>query len=198
MKDKDVALTCILLDDNHDRRSLLNRSMCEFGFDILSTIVNSNELLATVEKHPCDFLIIGVDLPSKQLLDSLKFIHKHNPKPVIMFAEKDTPQIIQKTVESGVNAYIVDDLQPKRLSTIINVAMARFEQHQNLLQELNDTKDKLEQRKILDKAKGILMQQKNITEQDAYALIRKMAMDKGEKLEKVAQKIIDVFSMLGE
>jgi len=91
----------------------------------------------------------------------------------------------------------VDDLQPKRLVSIINIALARFEQHQHLVQELTETKNKLEQRKILDKAKGILMQQKSITEQDAYALIRKMAMDKGEKLEKVAQNIIDVFSMLG-
>tara|TARA_B110000881_G_C18464221_1_gene457840 strand:+ start:326 stop:919 length:594 start_codon:yes stop_codon:yes gene_type:complete len=189
--------TCILLDDNHDRRSLLSRSISEIGFDVVATLKQHDELLISIENHPCDFLIIGVDIPSQELLSSLKFIHKKNPKPVIMFAEKDTPTIIQKTIDAGVNAYIVDDLQPKRLVSIINIALARFEQHQHLVQELTETKNKLEQRKILDKAKGILMQQKSITEQDAYALIRKMAMDKGEKLEKVAQNIIDVFSMLG-
>ncbi|BCE03258.1 ANTAR domain-containing response regulator [Marinicellulosiphila megalodicopiae] len=190
-------LSCILLDDNHDRRSLLSRSIAEIGFNVKVTLKQYDELLINIENHPCDFLIVGVDIPSQELLCSLKFIHTHNPKPVIMFAEKDTPNIIKKTIDAGVNAYIVDDLQPKRLSSIINIALARFQTHQHLVQELNETKNKLEQRKILDKAKGILMQQKNITEQDAYALIRKMAMDKGEKLEKVAQNIIDVFTMLG-
>ena len=190
-------LSCILLDDNHVRRSLLLRSISEIGFDVVVTLKIHDELLISVENHPCDFLIIGVDLPSQELLCSLKYIHANNPKPVVMFAEKDTPIIIQKTIDAGVNAYIVDDLQPKRLVSIINIALARFEQHQHLVQELNETKNKLEQRKILDKAKGILMQQKSITEQEAYALIRKMAMDKGEKLEKVAQNVIDIFTMLG-
>jgi response regulator NasT len=113
-----------------------------------------------------------------------------------MFAEQDTPNIIAKVVESGVNAYVVNDIQAQRFKAIIEVAIARFHAQRRLICELESTKNKLLDRKLIDRAKGILMQQRSLNEDQAFNTIRSMAMDKSISLRDVASNIIDVFALL--
>lgn len=186
----------MLIDGNSSRASLLNRALKEFGYEIAEKLADTNNVLEKVGELEPDIVIIGVDLPDKETLDNLARLYREKPKPVVVFAETGAPKIIEQAVKAGVSAFIVDDIQPHRLTSIINVAIARFEQQQNIRAELEKTKKKLADRKILDKAKGILMTEKGYSEDEAYQCLRKMAMDKGQPLAIVAENVIDVFGMM--
>ena len=155
-------------------------------------------MLEKAESHEPDILVVGMDLPDEDTLKHLVALRERYPLPVIVFSEKDTPQMIQKVVSAGVSAFIVDDIQVQRLPSIINIAIARFKEQQGLIKELHQTKTKLAERKVLEKAKGLLMKQKGISEDEAYTSLRKLAMDKGQSIVTVAQSIIDVLSLFEE
>ena len=186
----------LLIDGNSSRASMLNRALNEFGYEIAEKRLSTKNLLEKVDELQPDIVIIGVDFPEQETLDSLAMLYRENPRPVVVFAETEAPKIIAQAVKAGVSAFIVDDIQAHRLTSIINVAIARFEEQQNIRKELELTRKKLAGRKILDKAKGILMKEKGYSEDEAYQCLRKMAMDKGQSLEVVAESVIDVFGMM--
>ena len=191
-----MAVRALLLEVDAARASVLKRAINDCGYQLLERIRAADELLAAVEHFQPNCLVVGIDLPDSNTLQMLATLNELAPLPVVMFAEKDTPQIIQKVVAAGVSAFVVDDIQPSRLSSIISVAMARFNEQQQLKTQLKETQNKLEERKLLDKAKGLLMKQKGYSEDEAYKNLRKMSMDKGESMGRVAQSIIDVFALL--
>lgn len=185
----------LLIDANPSRKSILKRALRDNEFHLIKHI-SSTENLLSICSHNCpDIIVVGIDLPDADTLNDLSKLNTVHPHPVVMFAEKDTPQIINKAIKCGVNAYIVDDIQPQRIRSIITVAIARFQEHQKILDELKQTKDKLAQRKILEKAKGMLMTYKNMDEETAFSTIRKMAMNKGITLAQTAEAIIEVLSI---
>lgn len=188
----------LLVDPLGSRASLLRRALRENAYPIIETVTNVSLMLKKAEEHEPDILVVGMDLPDEDTLQYLVSLRECYPLPVIVFSEKDTPQMIQKVVKAGVSAFIVDDIQVQRLPTIINIAIARFHEQQGLIKELNTTKTKLAERKILEKAKGLLMKQKGLSEDEAYTSLRKLAMDKGQPIVKVAESIIDVFSLFDE
>ncbi|WP_440874921.1 ANTAR domain-containing response regulator [Thalassotalea sp. PLHSN55] len=186
----------ILIDAISHRRSILRRALNDFGYQIVAELHNCQNLSAQVEAVTPDIIVIGTDIPDEQTLEQLVKLHAISPYPIIMFAEKHTPETIESSVSAGVSAYIVDDIQPQRLKSIIEVAYARFQNYQALRQELVETKTELENRKILEKAKGILMEQKNLNEQQAFKALRKMAMDKGQTMAAISKSVIDVWELL--
>jgi len=186
----------LLLDMDMHRSSVLRKALLDAGLCISDRIQDSSKMLACLDRHNVDCIVAGVDLPDQQTLDNLSLLTQHKPMPIVMFAEQDTPQIIQKVVKSGVNAFIVDDIQASRIRSIVELAIARFKEKQALLNELHVTKHKLEERKVLDKAKGLLMTKKGCTENEAYTSLRKMSMDKGLPIATVAQNIIDVMELV--
>jgi len=186
----------LLVDANQSRASLLKRALIEYGYDIVAKLDDVSNLTHQSRQYSFDAIVIGIDAPDTNALSAIAALNVENPHPIVMFAEKDTPYIIKTAVKAGVNAYIVDDIQPQRLKTIITVAILRFKEHQALVQELEQTKTKLEQRKVLERAKGLLMNKQGISEEEAYASIRKVAMDKGKTLAVTAENIIDVFSLI--
>lgn len=194
-KAEDDPISVLLVDGNSSRASILRRALKEFGFLVVQQLDVVDALIVNVEQSAAELLVVGIDLPDDATLDALATLHRVNPMPVVMFAEKDTPSIIQKAVKAGISAFIVDDIQPQRLNSIVNVAMARFNETQNLRLELQQTKSKLAERKILERAKGMLMQQKGISEEEAYGCLRKISMDRGLPLAKVAENIIDVLQL---
>lgn len=199
MKKNDINTTVkqrrvLLIDQSETRLSILSRALIEYDFEICEKSTDYAGLIRSVDQYDPDILILGVDLPSETLLNSIHWLQQNQPKPVVIFAEKDTPKIIEKTIRSGVNAYIIDDIQPRRLPSIIRVALARFAQQQHMVSELTQAKLKLETRILVDKAKGLIMQKHQLSEDEAYSKLRKMAMDKGAKLEQVAKQVIDVLT----
>lgn len=143
----------------------------------------------------CDLLIINTTSPSESLLVILDKIDQIAPLPVILFTKNKTDNVINVSIQAGISAYIVDDLNPTQLSHLMTVAEAQFKQRQSLRSELQKTKTQLANRKIVERAKGYLMQQKSITEQDAFVLLRTMAMNNGQTLATVSQHVTDVYSL---
>jgi response regulator NasT len=124
-------------------------------------------------------------------------ISRNKPKPIVMFAEKTDSATIEQAVRAGVSAYIVDGLSDTRLKPIMDVAIARFREFHALKEELQRTKTDLADRKDIEKAKGIIMRQRQCDESEAYTALRKMAMDTNKKLGDVARSVIEVASLLG-
>jgi two-component system, response regulator / RNA-binding antiterminator len=188
--------TILLIDASSSRASILKRALIEDGFIVVARLNSADCLNMYVEQYRPAILIVGIDTPDTDTLNQLATLNRTFPLPVVMFAEKDTPQIIQQAVKAGVSAYVVDDIQPQRLRSIITVAVARFVEQLKLRKELEKTKNKLAERKLLERAKGLLMKQQNISEDQAYNRLRKLAMDKGQTLSMVAENIIDVMALL--
>jgi two-component system, response regulator / RNA-binding antiterminator len=141
--------------------------------------------------------VIDTESPSRDVLGQLAVMSQHTPRPVIMFASDAAPETIREAVRAGVSAYVVDGMEPDRIRTIIDVAVAQFEDFQRLRGELAEATLRLSERKVVERAKGLLMKTHGIDEEVAYALLRKTAMDRKLKLSQVAQQLIDAADLLG-
>ncbi len=188
----------LLVDADKIRAAMLIRELESLGYEVVETLRIATHLLKEIDTCSPDIIVVGIDLPDDDILQKIASLQSIQPHPVIMFAEQDTPQIIQKVIKAGVSAFVVDDIQAERINSIVNVAIARFQEEQALRQELTRTKNQLEERKIVDKAKGLLMRKKGLDEDQAYKMLRKMAMDKGKTLGAVAENIIEVMQMLAD
>lgn len=194
----DVARAPVLLiDADRVRGALLERELLSLGYPVLARLKETGSLLANVERLRPSVIVMGIDLPDSRTLADLACLNQVCPLPVVMFAEQDTPEIIQQTIRAGVSACVVDDIQPERFVSIINVALARFNETQRLRNELESAKGKLEDRKVVDRAKGLLMKERGLTEDEAYTSLRKMAMNKGLTVAAVAKTVVEIFTELG-
>lgn len=194
--DIEHSISILLIDDQSTRALLLKQALEYCEYNIVSLMINTDYLVEQVEAHNPDLLVIGIDLPDSKMLQDLVELNVQMPRPIVMFAEKDSPKVIQLAIKAGVSAYIVDDIQPHRFKSIITVAMARFQENQQLKDELIHAKEQLAHRKLLERAKGLLMEEKGFTEAEAFERLRKMAMDKGQTLAQVSKSIIEVFELL--
>ena len=186
----------ILIEAQHTSSSILKKTLLEFGYQISQCASLDSDIVKQIAIFQPDMLILATDEPDQTLLQTLAEINQRLPLPIIIFAEKDTPSLIKGAIKSGVSAYIVSEIIPQHLDSIISVANERFKSDQALRQELQKTKDQLESRKYVEKAKGIIMEQKQLNEQQSYDLLRKMAMNQGNSLTTIAKSIIDVHALL--
>src|SRR6185369_11716889 len=148
-------------------------------------------LLKAVEELAPDVIVIDTDSPSRDVLEHVVMVTQHTPRPIVMFAADDAPDMIRAAVSAGVSAYVVDGLNKGRIRAIVDVAVARFEQFQGLRAELAQANLKLVERKVVDRARGLLMKSRGLDEEAAYQLMRKMAMDRKLKIGEIAQRVID-------
>ncbi len=192
-----MTLRVVLIDENRGRAALLQQALQDANYQVVSVINNSECLLEAVQQVAADLILIDMDSPDRDTLESLASINRENPKPIVMFSDCDDSQTIENAVKAGVSAYIVDGLNRKRIKPILEVAIARFREYQAMRRELDDAKNKLSERKVIERAKGILMQRKNLDEETAYKTLRKLAMDKGQRLADVAQNVVTMAELLG-
>jgi response regulator NasT len=142
-------------------------------------------------------IIIDIESPDRDTLENMRHITRENPKPIIMFAEKGASEIIQTAIQAGVSAYVVDGLSRNRVKPILDVAIARFREFQALRNELAEAKNKLADRKVIDRAKGILIEKYGMTEEQAYVSLRKMAMNRNLRIVEVSRNVIAMLEVLG-
>lgn len=187
--------TVFLVDTTQVQSSLLKHALEDENFHVVDHLSDIVNLVDKVAVSKADIVVLSTDSPNQELIHQLCLLSQRSPKPVIMFAEQDAPAVIEEVVKSGVSAYVAAEIHPHRIRSIITVAVARFKEQQSLLVELNKTKNQLAGRKIIDRAKGLLMDQQGINEEEAYSKLRKMAMDKGKPLSNVAQSVVDVLSL---
>jgi response regulator NasT len=190
-------LRVMLVDDSQKEVSLLKEGLEAAGYDVVEVSTSAVALLDRVAALRPDVIIIDTDSPTRDTLEQLSFVSARQPRPIVLFTEDRDNATIQAALKAGVSAYVVAGMQPDRLQPILDVAVARFEQDRALRDELKSVQDRLAERKLVERAKGILMKQKGVDEDEAFRLMRKLAMDRNRKLLDIAQQIIDVAELLG-
>jgi len=164
--------------------------------DLVDVAQTTSNLLERVQEHSPDVLVLSVDFLDAGMLDQLIKVNDASPLPVAVFAKQSTTEVLKTAISAGVDSYVVDDVQEHRLTTIIDLAVLRFNKTHSLCEELEQTKEKLSERKLIERAKGIIMQQKHLTEEDAYVQMRKSAMNQGQSMAELSKRVISVFEML--
>ncbi|MEQ8486828.1 MAG: ANTAR domain-containing protein [Pseudomonadales bacterium] len=184
-------LKVMVVDDNPRRATLLERRLREAGFTTLCLVPQQAGLLHQIEQQAPDVILIDLDSPGRDLLESLAFVSAHNPTPIVLFAEEEDPGFIAEAVDAGVTAYVVGGINTERVKPIIDVAMAQFRQYQRLREALATTQSALGDRKLIERAKGLLMTHRGHTEQEAHEWLRSQAMNCNLKLGELAGRVID-------
>lgn len=191
------TLRIMLVDDAPERAYALEQALKRSGYDVIANITSTMDLHQRVLELKPDVIMINMDSPDRDTLENLSVLSRDAPRPVVMFTNDDDNRKIREAVRAGVSAYVVDGLAPERVKAIIEVAVARFEQFQALRRELTETEGKLTERKLVERAKGILMKSRRLTEEEAYRAMRKMAMNRNLRLVQVAEQIIAASELLG-
>ena len=187
----------LLIDDEPQRAEALIKRLNGQGYRVLGHLESSNQLSRHVERLRPDIVIIEMDHPDRDTLESMALMHRDHPRPVVFFAETDSDSsTIKAAINAGVSAYIADGLKPDRVRPIIDSAIAQFEQFQSLRQQLDQTRIKLADRSLIDKAKGLLMKHQNCDEDQAYSTLRKLAMDRSQRIAEVAADVIQILQRL--
>lgn len=188
------ALRLILVDDNRARASAVEADLAKAGFHVLSVIPTGSGLLYQMAQQEPDVVIVALDSPDRDVLESLSIASAHNARPVVMFSESGDQRFITDAIRAGVTAYQAEDISPNRVRTAIDVAIAQFSAFNAIRQELDQTRKQLSERKQVEKAKGLLMSVHNLAEPEAFATLRKLAMDRSKTLGDTAK---DVIALLG-
>ena len=191
-------ITVLIVDHTPQRASALREALAEMAsVRVACTLDSPFELPVRVAEFKPDVVLIDTNSPSRDVLEQLAVMNAAAPRPVVMFSEDAGDEPIRAAIRAGVSAYIVDGLAPARLQPIMRVAIERFSAEQSLRAELEDAKEKLAARKVIERAKGILMKQRGLDEDDAFTLLREHAMTRGRKLADAAKQVIEISSLLG-
>jgi two-component system, response regulator / RNA-binding antiterminator len=187
----------MLIDAHPGRSAILEQALSDAGYHITIRTARTDQLLQQVRETQPDVILIDIELPDRDTLEQLRDVGLNQPRPIVMFAERSDPETTAAALRAGVSAYVVDDLNPRRLQPIMEVAIARFREYQALRRELEETRNRLAERKVIEKAKGLLMAQRNLSEEEAYQALRKLAMDRNQRIGEVARTVTSLLEMLG-
>ncbi|NVM78083.1 response regulator NasT [Duganella sp. SG902] len=180
-----------------ERARVLRIALLEAGYDIIASLPPDMYLPERIAQLQPDMIIVDAESDARDVLEHVVIATRDERRPIVMFTEDQDPESMEAAVEAGVSAYVVAGLQSERIKPVLQVALAQFKREQKLLDELSDTKSKLAERKVIERAKGLLMERQRFTEEQAYQKLRSMAMSKNLKLSEVAQRILDVEDLLG-
>ena len=186
----------VIVDENPIRAAILEEGLREAGFVGVEHIREMHNLLARIYALDPDVIVIDLENPSRDVLEQMFQVSRAVRRPIAMFVDQSDAASIQASVDAGVSAYIVDGLKKERIKPILDLCISRFNAFSKLQDELDRTKFALEERKVIDRAKGILMKLKGLTEDEAYVLMRSTAMREKKKIGEIAQSILTASEML--
>jgi response regulator NasT len=186
----------VIVDENPIRAAILEEGLREAGFVGVEHIRQMHNLLARIYALDPDVIVIDLENPSRDVLEQMFQVSRAVRRPIAMFVDQSDTDSIRASVDAGVSAYIVDGLKKERLKPILDLCISRFNAFARLQDELDRTKSALEDRKAIDRAKGILMKLKGLTEDEAYVLLRSTAMREKKKIGEIAQSIITAAELL--
>jgi response regulator NasT len=192
----DAALKILVIDKDPIRRAILDAGLREAGFANVVLLGETAGLLDQTYRIDPDVILIDLENPSRDVLEQMFQVSRVVRRPIAMFVDQSDRETTKSAVEAGVSAYIVDGLRKERVKDILELCISRFNAVARLQDELDRAKSALEARKTIDRAKGILMQAKGLTEEQAYALLRKTAMNEKRKIADVAQAVITASELL--
>src|SRR5688572_6758998 len=188
----------LVVDESDERAALLRDALTSAGHEVAASLSSPLELLRAVETLRPDVIVIDTESPTRDVLEHVVMVSRSSPRPIVMFSSDAGGDAIRDAVRAGVSAYVVDGLDSGRVNSIVEVACARFDEFQRLKYELADANLKLSERKLVERAKGILMKSRGLSEDDAFHALRKLAMSKKVRLGEVAQQVIESAELLGK
>ena len=186
----------VIVDESPIRAAILEEGLREAGYASVVRISEMHSLLARIYALDPDIIVIDLENPSRDILEQMFQVSRAVRRPIAMFVDQSDAASIQASVDAGVSAYIVDGLKKERMKSILDLCVSRFNAFAKLQDELDRTKMALEERKVIDRAKGILMKLKGLTEEEAYVLMRSTAMREKKKIGEIAQSILTASEML--
>ncbi|MFQ6552188.1 ANTAR domain-containing response regulator [Aestuariibius insulae] len=189
-------LSIIVVEPDRHRALMIVDSLREAGDNDIHVISEISSLPRRISELSPDVVIVDLTNPTRDMLEELTLASSPLERPVAMFVDQSDDSLTKAAIEAGVSAYVVDDLRPDRLKPIISAAITRFNMFRRMREELAETKRALEERKVIDRAKGLLMKARDISEDEAYAILRKSAMDKGKKIPEIAAALVTAMDLL--
>ncbi len=187
----------VLLVDNHlVRTAPLRQSLTEAGYEVIAHLTDTANLNEEVGKLRPDIVIIDIDSPSRDTLEHLIVMGSNSPRPIVMFTFDGDSEKIRSATRAGVSAYVVGHLSNERLKPVMDAAIARFEEYNALRNALDEANNKLSERKVVERAKGLLMKQRGVDEEEAYRMLRNMAMSQKVRLATLAEQVVQAAKLL--
>jgi len=186
----------VIVDESPIRAAILEEGLREAGYTSVVRISEMQSLLARIYALDPDIILIDLENPSRDILEQMFQVSRAVRRPIAMFVDQSDAASIQASVDAGVSAYIVDGLKKERIKPILDLCVSRFNAFSKLQDELDRTRSALEERKVIDRAKGILMKLKGLTEEEAYVLMRSTAMREKKKIGEIAQSILTASELL--
>jgi response regulator NasT len=194
MREDDLSI--LVVDENRHRAQVIEEALHEAGYARVVVVHEITGLVRRIEETKPDVIVIDIENPNRDALESLFQVSRSVQRPIAMFVDHSDKGMIEAAVEAGVSAYIVDGLKKERVKPILDMAIIRFKAFAKLRSERDDAKRALEDRKLIDRAKGILMQQRGIDEPAAYDLMRRAAMEENRRMVEIAQSIVTASGLL--
>lgn len=190
------ALRILIIDENRIRAAVIEEGLREAGHGEVAIIHDIAGIARRIADIEPDVIVIDLENPNRDMLESMFQLTRAVKRPIAMFVDRSDSASIEAAVDAGVSAYIVDGLRKDRVKPIVEMAISRFNAFSRMARELEDARTELENRKLVERARGILMKSRGMSENEAYALLRKTAMNQNRKIAEIAQSLITAAGLL--
>jgi len=191
------SMRIVIIDDSGLRATVLEEGLREAGYDDIHIVPPRGAFVARLERMAPDVVLMDLGSPSRDTLEEMLTVSRALARPIAMFVDQSDEAMIGAAIDAGVSAYVVDGLRKERVKPVLELAVRRFNAFARIQAELDEARNALSDRKVIDRAKSILMAQRSLSEQEAYALLRSGAMNQGKKIVDVAQALITASDLLG-
>jgi two-component system, response regulator / RNA-binding antiterminator len=196
MAARPTTLSILIIDENRLRASVIEAGLLDAGYTDLTVVHDVVGIARRIADIEPDVVVISLENPNRDMLENMFQLSRAVQRPIAMFVDRSDQAAIEAAVEAGVSAYVVDGLKRERVKPILDMAISRFNAFSRMARELQEARSELENRKLIDRAKGILMSTRGLSEADAYALLRNTAMNQSRKISEIAESLITAAGLL--
>jgi response regulator NasT len=191
-----ASLTILVIDENRIRASIIEAGLRDAGHERVTLVHDVTGIARRITEIEPDVIVIDLQNPNRDMLENMFQLSRAVRRPIAMFVDRSDAASIEAAVDAGVSAYVVDGLRQERVKPVLDLAISRFNAFARMARELEAARGELENRKVIDRAKGLLMKSRGLSEEAAYALLRKTAMNQNRKLSDIAQSLVTAASLL--
>ena len=191
-----TTLSILVIDENRLRAAVIEEGLRDAGYGNLTIVHDVAGIARRIADVNPDVIVIDLENPNRDMLENMFQLSKAVKRPIAMFVDRSDQAAIEAAVDAGVSAYVVDGLKRERVKPILDMAISRFNAFSRMARELEDARNELENRKVIERAKGLLMKSRGLSEADAYALLRKTAMNQNRKISEIAESLITAAGLL--
>lgn len=188
----------LIIDENATRASIIEAGLSAAGHTQVTVINEMQGIAAKIALHEPDVIVIDLENPNRDMLENMFQLSRAVKRPIAMFVDRSDKEAMQSAIDAGVSAYVVDGLRQERVKSILDMAISRFNAFSRLERELEEARGALEERKMIDQAKGLIMKSRGVDEETAYKLLRKAAMNTNRKIVDVAESLVMSARLLGD